>query len=492
MCARAARRRRLGVGGAPFQIPKRGRTTPCAPYRDAVGRSRTSYVCSNCGHSDAHWFGRCRRCGEYNTAEETIVAPAAATAGGGTVPAATFSDLVEVDPQAHARMPSGIAELDRVLGGGIVPGSYIILGAEPGAGKSTLSSQLLIALARAGRRVALVAAEESPGQVKLRFARLGSDGEDISISAETEIEAVISALEARGPDLVVVDSIQTVQHGESGGTPGSVGQVRECGQRLMRLAKEHGISVLLIGQVTKEGTLAGPRTLEHLVDVVLGLEGEREQPFRVLRAFKNRFGSTDEVGLFAMTGEGLVGVADPSTAFSATREEPAAGAIACPVIEGSRPIIVEVQALVNPSNLAQPIRAARGIDGRRLQLLLAVLSRRCGLRMGSMDVFVQVAGGLSVSEPALDAAVCMAVASAYYDRPPPEGAVACGEVTLLGEIRPAPQRERRVAESERLGHPRYIGAPACSTLAGALEQLGAPSEGPVARDGQADVADIAA
>lgn len=392
-----------------------------------------------------------------------------APAGAG--PAASFSSLTDVDPTAHRRVTSGIPELDRVLGGGIVPGSYMLIGAEPGAGKSTLASQLLIKLAADGKRVAVVCAEESPAQVKLRFSRLGSDGEGIQITSETVVEQIVEALDAGGLDLLVVDSIQTVQSVGSSGTPGSVSQVRECGQLLMRLAKERGISVLLIGQVTKDGSLAGPRNLEHLVDVVMSIEGDRQGQFRLLRAHKNRFGSTDEIGVFTMTSEGLIGVPDPSAAFVTERPEPAPGAVLCPVIEGTRPIMVEVQALVNVSNMPQPIRACRGIDSRRFQLLLAVLSRRCNLRLGTCDVFLQIAGGINVDDPALDLACCMAIASAYRDSPLPAATVACGEVSLLGEIRAPSQAERRAAEAARIGYSTTIGAPRYTGLRQAIDLI---------------------
>lgn len=436
-------------------------------------RSRTRYVCSNCQNSESRWFGRCPACGEFNTVEEH--SPVAVRASGGRSSsagaAASFAPLTDVDPAAHRRVASGIPELDRVLGGGIVPGSYMLIGAEPGAGKSTLASQLLIKLAGEGRRVAVVCAEESPAQVKLRFSRLGSGGEGIQITSETVVEQIVEALDAGGLDLLVVDSIQTVQSVGSSGTPGSVSQVRECGQLLMRLAKERGISVLLIGQVTKDGSLAGPRNLEHLVDVVLSIEGDRQGQFRLLRAHKNRFGSTDEIGVFTMTSEGLIGVPDPSAAFVTERPGPAPGAVLCPVIEGTRPIMVEVQALVNVSNMPQPIRACRGIDSRRFQLLLAVLSRRCNLRLGTCDVFLQIAGGINVDDPALDLACCMAIASAYRDNPLPAGAVACGEVSLLGEIRAPSQAERRAAEAARIGYATTIGAPRHASLRQAIDLI---------------------
>lgn len=433
---------------------------------------KTRHRCIECGHEQVKWFGLCPRCGESATAEEISTETAAGR--GTSAPPAQFAPLSGVSVSAAAHQPTGIDELDRVLGGGIVAGSYIILGAEPGAGKSTLASQLLVSWARAGRSVALVCAEESPAQVHLRFQRLGGTEylDRIAVSAETNIDAVIAGVRAGGYDLVVVDSIQTVHVAGGTGVPGSPTQVRECGQRLMELAKREGIAVVVIGQVTKDGSLAGPRTLEHMVDVVLAMEGDAEGMFRVLHASKNRFGSTDEIGVFTMGAHGLEGVPDPSATLLTQRPAAAPGAAVCPVIEGTRPLLVEVQALVNPSTLPQPIRAARGIDARRFQLLMAVLSRRARLRLGSHDIYLQVAGGLKVEDPALDLAVCAAVASSYADTPIDETMVLAGEVTLLGEVRPVPQQERRAAEAARLGRGTMIGAPQQATLSEALSAAG--------------------
>lgn len=441
-----------------------------------MAKPRKTYACSNCGRSQPTWFAQCPECGEYSTAEEKAELPAsaprAARALATSGQAARFEELEGVSPNAHSRSTTGIADLDRVLGGGLVPGSFNVISADPGAGKSTLASQMLAKLSRAGRKVALVAAEESAGQVKLRFDRLGESGAGVQITQETAIERVIEGVLSAGHDLVVVDSIQTVYSLESSGTPGSVTQVRECGQALMRLAKEHGVTVFMIAQVTKEGTLAGPRMLEHMVDVVLSLEGDRDGQFRVLRAVKNRFGSTDEIGVFTMTGAGLEGVEDPSAAFITRRSVPAIGSVLCPVIEGSRPVLVEVQALATPSNLQQPIRACRGIAPDRFRMLMAVLSRRCNLRLGTYDIYLNLGGGLKVDEPALDLACCLAVASAYKDKELAPGTAAAGEVTLLGEVRPAPQVERRRAEVARLGYGEMISAEEADDVASALAAAG--------------------
>lgn len=439
----------------------------------ATTKTKREFRCSSCGHTQPSFFGFCPSCSEAGTASEqerlAKGAPRAARrldAGG---PAAAFTDLSGVASDSHTRRSCGIAEVDRVLGGGIVPGSYMVLSAAPGQGKSTLASQLLDRMSAAGMRVGLVAAEESIGQVKLRFERLGASGSGVDITTNTIIEQVMEGALAAQYDFLVVDSIQTVFSAESGGAPGTISQVRECGQALMRLAKEKGITVLLIGQVTKDGTLAGPRTLEHMVDVVMEFEGEREQPLRILRAVKNRFGSTDEIGVFEMTAQGLVAVDDPSQALGVRRSSPTVGAVICPVIEGSRPLLVEVQALVSPTNMQQPIRACRGIDPKRFQMLTAVLSRRAKMRLGTYDIHLQLSGGIRVEDPALDLACCMAIASAYSDSPVPANAVAFGEVSLLAEVRPAIQSERRRGECSRMGYDRIYGPPKYDQLTDALD-----------------------
>lgn len=431
-----------------------------------------THRCRACNHTQRPWFGICPECGEGGSAEEIIEAPATApraarpllSGGAG----ASFGDLGAVSGDSHARTTSTIGELDRVLGGGIVPGSYIVLSAAPGAGKSTLMSQLLAGMAAQGRKVALVAAEESPAQVKLRFDRLGANGQGVAITSDTSVEGVVEAVVAGGYELVVVDSIQAVHSVESTGAPGAISQVQHCGQLLMRLAKEQGITVILIGQVTKDGSLAGPRLLEHMVDVVMAFEGDRDQQFRILRAAKNRFGSTEEIGVFEMTGKGLIPVEDPSSALGTRRSVGAIGAATCPVIEGSRPLLVEVQALVSATNLQQPIRACRGIDPKRFQMLCAVLSRRAKLRLGTCDVFLQVAGGIKIEDPALDLACCLAIVSAYENNPVPPNMAAFGEVSLLGEVRPAPQGDRRRSECQRLGYDKPVGAPNQSDLMSAI------------------------
>jgi DNA repair protein RadA/Sms len=413
------------------------------------------YRCSACGREEVKWYGRCRGCGELNTFQE--VASGAAPQGRGrlSVPAATFGDLGQVSAKVHERITTGICELDRVLGGGLVPGSYLVLAGEPGAGKSTLATQVLLSLRAAGRRVAYVSGEESERQTKLRFQRLGGPGagEGIAFSTETSVERVCEAMEGMKLDLLVIDSIQTMFSEEVSAAPGSVSQIREAGHRLMAAAKRTETSVLLIGQVTKEGGMAGPRALEHMVDVVMSFEGDRREQLRVLRAVKNRFGNTDEIGVFEMRERGLVGVDDASKLLAPDRDVPLPGsAIAC-VIEGSRPVLVEVQALVNPNDQnPNPTREVVGLDRKRVQMLLAVLSRQLRMRLNSCDVFVKVTGGLKIGEPAVDLAVCLAIASAYEDRPLLPRVCAFGEVDLLGEIRDVTQSQRRAREAERLGY----------------------------------------
>jgi DNA repair protein RadA/Sms len=380
------------------------------------------------------------------------------------------------DPGGEVRRRVGIDELDRVLGGGFVAGSVVLVGGEPGIGKSTLLLQVAAGVAagagQAADRTQPVSAggtpteilyatgEESASQVRLRARRLGMAdgpvGDRVQVVAETRVERIVELARDRRPGLLVVDSVQTVASDELDGAPGSVGQVRESTLRLMDLAKAEGIPVVLVGHVTKDGTLAGPRTLEHLVDVVLNLEGDRSGGLRLLRASKNRFGSTEELGVFEMRDQGLVEMRDPGRAFLAEHEQPAPGSIVAPVLEGSRPLVVEVQALVAPTAAPSPRRTASGIDGNRLALLLAVLGRRAGVGLGGHDVYANLAGGLSVNEPALDLPLAIALASSYRDRPVANGTVAIGEVGLLGELRPVGGLERRLREAARLGFTRAL------------------------------------
>jgi DNA repair protein RadA/Sms len=426
-----------------------------------MARSATVYACAECGHESPKWHGRCPGCGQWNTlAEEARAAPAAGgrgagAAGGGRAGARALRPvrLGEVETPRVDRLRTGIGELDRVLGGGLVPGSLVLIGGSPGIGKSTLTTGALGNLAAAGHRVLYVSGEESAAQVKLRAERLGSGALGVPIVAETNLEAVLATLEAERPDACVIDSVQVLYDPALSGAPGSVGQVREVAGRVMRVAKERGIATLLVGHVTKEGSLAGPRVLEHLVDCVLSFEGERERTYRTLRALKNRFGSTNEAGVFEMRDQGLVEVEDASARFvsEATR---APGSVVLCAMEGSRPLLVEVQALVAPSELVPPRRVANGVDRNRLALVLAVLARHGGISLGSSDVFVSVAGGVRVDEPGADLAIALALASAAKGA---EAAVdgrplaAFGELGLTGELRHVAHADRRLAEAGKFG-----------------------------------------
>jgi DNA repair protein RadA/Sms len=419
---------------------------------------KTLFVCSQCGNESPKWHGRCPGCGEWNTmVEERLPEPVAGGGGGGlgrrSAKAVKPVRLVEVEAPALARFETGIGELDRVLGGGIVPGSLVLIGGAPGIGKSTITGGALGNLAAAGRKVLYVSGEESAAQVRLRAERLGDHALRVPIVAETDLETVIATLEAERPDVCVVDSVQTLYAGGMTGAPGSVGQVREVAGRLMRVAKERQIAVLLVGHVTKEGALAGPRVLEHLVDCVLQFEGERERTYRTLRALKNRFGSTNDVGVFEMRERGLVEVEDASSRFveEATRGP---GSVVLCAMEGSRPLLVEVQALVAPTELVPPRRVANGVDRNRLALVLAVLARHGGFALGSSDVFVSVAGGVRVDEPGADLAIALALASAARGVALGSGGkplAAFGEIGLTGELRYVAHADRRLAEAGKFG-----------------------------------------
>jgi DNA repair protein RadA/Sms len=424
-----------------------------------MARSATIFTCSACGHASPKWHGRCPGCGEWNTLVEERAA-AKAPGGGGRRRAAAPRPTLLRDVQAPAveRLRTGIGELDRVLGGGVVPGSLVLLGGSPGIGKSTLTSMALGNLAAAGHDVLYVSGEESAAQVRLRAERLGENALAVPIVAETDLDAVLGTIEQERPAVCVVDSVQVLYDPALSGSPGSVGQVREVAGRLMRLAKERGSAVVLVGHVTKEGALAGPRVLEHLVDCVLSFEGERERTYRTLRALKNRFGSTNEVGVFEMRDNGLAEVADASARFVSEATSGPGSVVLC-AMEGSRPLLVEVQALVAPTELVPPRRVANGVDRNRLALVLAVLARHGGLSLGSSDVFVSVAGGVRVDEPGADLAVALALASAARGAPLAEQGrplAAFGELGLTGELRHAPHAERRLAEARKFGLGRVM------------------------------------
>jgi DNA repair protein RadA/Sms len=423
------------------------------------------YACTECGYTAGRWFGKCPGCNEFGTLVEE--APPAASAGA-AAPKRVLR-LVDVEASEAARIPSGVPELDRVLGGGIVPASLVLVGGEPGVGKSTLLLTALAAVSRE-RRALLVTGEESVAQVKLRAQRLGGAGQ-VEILAETELEAVCATLERERPDVCVIDSVQTLYSAELGSAPGSVAQVREAAGRLLRVAKEAGVATILVGHVTKDGSVAGPRVLEHLVDCVLQFEGDRYHAHRVLRAVKNRFGSTNELGVFEMTGAGLVGVPDPSELFGRSRGGEAGAAVAC-ALEGTRPLLLEIQALVAPTDLAMPRRVATGVDPRRLAMIVAVLSRHARVGLGQADVFVNVAGGVRIDEPGADLAVALAIASAARGVPVREGTAAFGEIGLTGRLRPAAQAERRLEECAKLGL-RSVVVPEGTPTRGKMQVVGA-------------------
>ncbi len=420
-------------------------------------KTRSQYLCSECGAISVRWVGRCTECGEFGTMLETevvtgISGPGSAATGG--VHAARLA-LSEGAPES-ARIASGVGEFDRVLGGGLVPGSVILVGGEPGAGKSTLLLQVADRMGGTGRTVLMVSGEESTAQIELRARRLGCST-DIFLFCETNLEWVIAEAERLAPDLLVIDSIQTLFAPDVESSPGSVTQVKECALRLQRLAKEHGMATCLVGHVTKDGSIAGPRIIEHLVDTVLYFEGERFDAFRVLRAVKNRFGSVSEVGIFEMRDTGLAEVDNPSALFLQERDGSSVSGTAISVtMEGRRPLLVEVQALVTPSFLPVPKRVAAGLDFNRLAINVAVLDRRAGLKLGDRDVFVSVVGGLKVLEPALDLGVCMALASSQKDRPLPDSTAYFGEVSLTGEVRPVAAAESRLREAAKLGFKRVV------------------------------------
>lgn len=429
-------------------------------------KARAVHRCTECGAESLKWQGRCDTCGEWNTLVEEMAAPKSVPAKGAGAArrragAVAFGEggavvgtprLREVEGAETHRLRTGIAEFDFVLGGGVVPGAMVLVGGEPGIGKSTILLQVAARLEAAGHRTLYVSGEESPLQVKLRADRLAPEAGDVRLLGETNLETILATASAEPPAVLVVDSIQTVFTGDLEGAPGNVGQVRECAARLMRFAKESGTAVFVVGHVTKGGGIAGPKTLEHIVDTVLYFEGEGTADHRVLRATKNRFGSVDEIGVFRMTVQGLEAVENPSALFLGERGgvRASGSAVTC-LLEGSRPMLLEVQGLAAKAGFGTPQRVSTGYDGRRLALLLAVLDKRAGLSFAQLDVFLNVVGGVRMQEPAGDLAVAAALASSVYDRALPEDAVFIGEVGLAGEIRGVSQAERRLAEAEKLG-----------------------------------------
>lgn len=420
-----------------------------------MAKSNTVFVCSECGATSPRWLGRCPSCGKFNTMAEEIVAPAAPAkaAKKTTYAPAQAKPLSQVQFQTYERTPSGISEFDNVVGGGIVKGSLILLGGDPGIGKSTLLTQIAANLSQ-GHRVLYFSAEESCSQVKMRAERLGLLSDNLLLLNETCIDNIDAEL--NGVEFCVIDSIQAVYTDDLSSSAGSVGQVRECASRIMRIAKSRGITFFIIGHVTKEGALAGPKVLEHIMDTVLYFEGENQENFRILRSVKNRFGNVSEVGVFEMTDHGVIPVTDYSGIFLSESRGEESGAIVTPARTGNRCMNVEVQTLISKTSFGQPRRMPLGVDYNKLVLLLAVLEKRCGINLGSFDVYVNVMGGIRLNEPSADLAVCAALASSYYDRPIDKFTAAFGEVGLTGEVRAVSYAEKRVAECVKMGFKKVL------------------------------------
>ena len=423
-------------------------------------KKKSVFVCQDCGYETAKWMGKCPGCGAWNTMVEEVVAPETSAAGTGGLRLG-LSDSQKPQPIAEValedlpRFGTGSEELDRVLGGGVIPGSLVLIVGDPGVGKSSLTLRVCADVARAGRKVLYVTGEESTRQVRMRGDRLGALADTLYVVSETNMETIEAHIENLQPELLVIDSIQTVFKPEVQSAPGSVSQVRECAVDILRIAKGKGIAAFVIGHVTKEGNLAGPRVLEHIVDTVLYFEGERNAEFRVLRAVKNRFGSTNELGLFEMREVGLVDVPDASKLFLSEREGDS-GTVIIPTVEGTRPLLVELQALVAPTPYVPPRRTADSVDIKRIQLLLAVLEKRVHLQVGACDVYVKVAGGIKIDEPAADLGICVAMASSFANRQLRPKTIVFGEVGLSGEVRAVGQADVRINEAKRLGFQHVV------------------------------------
>ena len=430
-----------------------GRSLPT--YTCPMAKDKTHFSCSDCGGTTPKWLGKCPHCGAWNSLVEAVAEPAGTgknrfAGRPGLAPSAELRPLSQIEASDFERTPTGHEELDRVLGGGIVEGGVVLIGGDPGIGKSTLLLQALDSLQRQGQKTLYITGEESGAQVALRARRLGLDGSMVQVLAETQLEKMLAVLQSAQPTVAVIDSIQTVYSDQLTSAPGSVAQVRECAAHLTRAAKSDGVSIILVGHVTKEGALAGPRVLEHMVDTVLYFEGDTHSSFRLVRAIKNRFGAVNEIGVFAMTEKGLKGVSNPSAIFLSQHAEPVPGSCVMVTLEGTRPLLVEIQALVD-SGGPSPRRLSVGLDRDRLAMLLAVLHRHAGVACSDQDVFVNAVGGVRITEPAADLAVMLAIASSLRGRALPKGFLAFGEVGLAGEVRPAPRGQERLKEAAKLG-----------------------------------------
>ena len=421
-----------------------------------MAKDKSLYVCNECGGTSTRWLGKCPNCNAWNSLVETVAeAPASSknrlsSTPKGLAPASELATLSEIEASDFERTPTGLGELDRVLGGGMVEGGVVLIGGDPGIGKSTLLLQALDALQRANLSTLYVTGEESGAQVALRSRRLGLDNSQVKVLAEIQLEKILATLDAKRPAIAVIDSIQTVYSDQLSSAPGSVAQVRECAAHLTRAAKASGVAIVLVGHVTKEGALAGPRVLEHMVDTVLYFEGDTHSNYRLIRAIKNRFGAVNEIGVFAMTEKGLKGVSNPSAIFLSQHSQPVPGSCVLVTLEGTRPLLVEIQALVD-SGGPSPRRLSVGLDRDRLAMLLAVLHRHAGVSCADQDVFVNAVGGVRIGEPAADLAVLLAITSSLRGKALPQGFLAFGEVGLAGEVRPAPRGQERLKEAAKLG-----------------------------------------
>lgn len=431
----------------------------------------TVFFCQSCGYESPKWLGQCPGCREWNTFAEEIIEKKSAGKVQRERAAAGPVCLSSIETKEEERMTTRFPELDRVLGGGIVPGSLVLVGGDPGIGKSTLLLQVCQKLAADGHSVLYISGEESLKQIKLRAARIGSFSDKLQLLCETNLDLIRETIRQHKPEVVIIDSIQTMYNEDVGSAPGSVSQVRESTSVLMQLAKGLGISIFIVGHVTKEGTVAGPRVLEHMVDTVLYFEGDRHASYRILRGVKNRFGSTNEIGVFEMRENGLAEVENPSEFMLNGRPEAASGSVVACSMEGTRPILLEIQALVCHSTLAMPRRTATGMDYNRVNLLLAVLEKRLNLKLSSADVYVNIAGGIRISEPAIDLGVVMAVVSSYKDKPIDEKVLAFGEVGLSGEVRAVSQAAQRVQEAKKLGFTTVVLPEVCREQIGTVEGI---------------------
>jgi DNA repair protein RadA/Sms len=429
------------------ELPLRGRP---------VKKVRTMYFCQNCGQQSPKWLGKCPSCSEWNSFVEEEIPDTDAARPAEIRFEGVPRSIDDIDAEEGDRIITGIAEMDRVLGGGIVGGSAILVGGDPGIGKSTLLLQALEKMAERGLTVLYISGEESARQIKLRAKRLGASAKGLLILVEVDLENILTRIQEIKPVVAVIDSIQTVYSSTLSSSPGSVGQVREASGRFILMAKKTGIPIFLVGHVTKDGSIAGPKVLEHMVDTVLYFEGDSGHAFRVIRGIKNRFGPTHEIGVFEMRDTGLMEVSNPSAFFLSERPEGAAGSVVVPSMEGSRPILIEVQSLVSPTSFGMPRRTAIGVDHNRVSLLTAVLDKICGVHLGSSDIFLNVAGGVKVDEPAIDLGIVSAMTSSFFDRPIAVGTVVFGEVGLTGEIRGISQTEIRIKEAARMGFTRCI------------------------------------